>query len=556
MINILQKNTNSKLVTIGEKNLSLDDIIHVSRCHVPVEITTNQTVLNKVEASYLWLADALKNGSVIYGINTGFGGMSNVLIDQEAMCELQDNIIWYHKTGAGERLPNSDVRAAMLLRMNSHLFGASAIRMEIIQRMQIFLNEGITPHVLDLGSIGASGDLVPLTSIAGALLGHSSAFKVDYRGIEMDSLTALNKLGLPRIQLKEKEGLAMINGTSVMTGIAANCVHDARLLLALSMQSHALAIQALYGTNQSFHPFIHNLKPHSGQIWASQNMLSLIENSKMIRDEIHDRVKVRQEDLIQDRYSLRCLPQFIGPIVDGLKHVAKHVVIEANSANDNPLIDVENDTYFHGGNFLGQYIGTGMDQLRTYIALLAKHLDVQIALAMTPAFNNGLPASLVGNGKRRVNMGLKGLQITGNSIMPLLSFYSNPLAPHFPTHAEQYNQNINSLGFGSANLTRQALNLFREYMGVVLISMCQAVDLRAYKLTGQYDARQCLAPNTIPLYEAINEVVGREPSSKRSFIWNDNEQTLENTIARLTADIATGGKLIEATSESIIPLDE
>ena len=254
-----------------------------------------------------------------------------------------------------------------------------------------------------------------------------------------------------------------------MSGIASNCVYDAYVSLALTIGAHALAIQALNGTNQSFHSFIHSHKPHSGQIWAAACMLDLLSGSKLIRDELEQRYERPSGDLIQDRYSLRCLAQYIGPIFDGLEQIARQVTVEINSATDNPLIDSEYDRDFHGGNFLGQYIGVAIDNLRYYLGLKAKHLDVQIAQLMAPEFNNGLPPSLIGNPKRKVNMGLKGLQISGNSIMPIIAFLGNSLVDRFPTHAEQFNQNINSQGFGSANLSRQSIQALQQYLAISLM---------------------------------------------------------------------------------------
>jgi phenylalanine ammonia-lyase len=239
----------------------------------------------------------------------------------------------------------------------------------------------------------------------------------------------------------------------------------------------------------------------------------------------------------------------MGPIVDGLRQIGQHITIEMNSATDNPLIDVQNQTDYHGGNFLGQYIGIGMDHLRYYLGLLAKHIDVQLALLVAPAFNNGLPASLVGNPDRKVNMGLKGLQISGNSIMPLLTFFGNSLVDRFPTHAEQFNQNINSQGFGSANLARQSIDTFQQYMAIALMFGVQAVDLRTHQCFGHYDARETLSPATLPLYEAVREVVGRPPTAHRPYIWNDNEQPLDAHIARVAADIRAGGRIPQAVNE-------
>jgi phenylalanine ammonia-lyase len=442
----------------------------------------------------------------------------------------------------------------MLLRANSLLRGASGVRLELIQRLITFLNARVTPHVQEFGSIGASGDLVPLASITGALIGLDTCFTVDFNGEELDALTALERLGLPRLHLRPKEGLAMVNGTAVMTGIAANCVYDARILLALAMGVHAFAIQALTGTDQSFHPFIHTYKPHPGQVWTATQMRALLAGSRLMRGELDSRRDAHSHGLVQDRYSLRCLPQYMGPIVDGITQIAQQIEVEINSATDNPLIDGERQVSYQCGNFLGQYVGVAMDQLRYYIGLLAKHLDAQIALLVAPEFNNGLSPSLIGNPARHVNMGLKGLQLAGNSIMPLLTFFGNSLVDRFPTHAEQFNQNINSQGFGSANLARQAIEIFQQYLAIALMFGVQAVDLRTYMGEGHYDARACLSPATTCLYEAVHEVVGRPPSAQLPYIWNDNEQPLDVHIARIAADIATGGRIPQAVTDTVFSL--
>jgi phenylalanine ammonia-lyase len=547
-------NNSDATVIVGEKDLTIDEVVRVARHGAQACLTDQNDILQGVQASCDYIANAVESGKPIYGVTSGFGGMANIAISPEDAASLQNNLIWYHKSGAGQRLPIADVRAAMLLRANSHLHGASGIRLELIQRMETFLNAGVTPHVYEFGSIGASGDLVPLSYITGALIGLDSCYTVDFNGEEIDAPTALSRLGLPQLQLLPKEGLAMMNGTSVMTGIAANCVYDARVLLGLAMGAHSLAIQGLNGTNQSFHPFIHNCKPHPGQKWAAAQMLELLAGSHLIRDELDGSHDYRGKELIQDRYSLRCLPQYMGPIVDGLQQITRQIEIELNSVTDNPLIDVENGASYHGGNFLGQYIGVAMDHLRYYIGLLAKHLDVQIALLVAPEFNNGLPPSLVGNRERNVNMGLKGLQINANSIMPLLSFHGNSVADRFPTHAEQFNQNINSQGFNSANLARRSIEIFQQYMAIALMFGVQAVDLRTHMMAGHYDARACLSPASLQLYTAVREVVGRMPTSDRPYIWNDCEQALDEHIARIAADIAASGQIVQAVNDILSSL--
>ncbi|MGL5943743.1 MAG: HAL/PAL/TAL family ammonia-lyase [Waterburya sp.] len=543
------KPSSTDAVIIGNAPLTLDDVINVARHGKQVSLTTQKKILQGVEASCDYIADAVKCGKPIYGVTSGFGGMAHIAIAPEQAAELQNNLIWYHKAGTGKKLPLADVRAAMLLRVNSHIYGASGIRLELLRRLVTFLNAGVTPHVYEFGSIGASGDLVPLSYITGALVGLDCRYTVDFNGETVDAPTALARLGLEPIELLPKEGLAMMNGTSVMTGIAANCIHDTKVLLNLSMGVHALAIQGLYGTNQSFHPFVHDHKPHFGQIWAAEQMLSLLEGSDLIRNELDGSHDYRGSQPIQDRYSLRCLAQYLGPIVDGIEQISGQVEVEMNSVTDNPLIDVENQASYHGGNFLGQYIGTGMDSLRYHLGLLAKHLDTQIALMVAPEFNNGLSPSLTGNTENPVNMGLKGLQIVGNSIMPLLTFYGNSLADRFPTHAEQFNQNINSQGFASANLARRSLDIFQEYLAISLMFGVQAVDLRTYLIAQHYDASACLSSQTRKLYLAIREVIGQPPSADKPYIWNDREQPLDEHIAKIVADIKAEGIIVQAISQ-------
>ena len=371
----MSKSNSDRSVTVGDRHLSIEDVVSVARYGTQTNLSQNPKIWQGVQASVDYISEALASNKPIYGVTTGFGGMANTVISPEDAAELQNNILWFHKAGAGKRLPSEAVRAAMLLRMNSHLQGASGIRRELIERMQIFLNAGVTPYVYELGSIGASGDLVPLAYITGALIGADPAFKVDFNGKEMSAVEALKGLNLPRLSLEAKEGLAMVNGTSVMTGMAALCVSEAQMLLALAMGTHALLIQGLGGTNQSFHPFIHGLKPHKGQIWAAAEMVKLLSGSSLIRDELSGGASHQGNAPIQDRYSLRCLPQYLGPIVDGLKEITEQIEVEINSVTDNPLIDTDGHTTYHGGNFLGQYVGMAMDRLRHVLGLMAKHLD-------------------------------------------------------------------------------------------------------------------------------------------------------------------------------------
>ena len=534
-------------VTVSGEDLTIDEVVSVARGGVRVVVSEDEKVQVRVRKSNEFILQAVANNQAIYGVTSGFGAMAYKVISKEQSIELQNNIPWFHKVGTGNRLPNEDVRASILVRMNSHLQGVSGIRLSMIERMGIFLNEKVTPHVKEFASIGASGDLSPLSYITACLIGLDESWKVDYQGRELGAQTALKELGLDKEELGPKEGLAMVNGTAVMSGIAAGVVYDTRNLLALSFGAHALLFQGLGATNQSFHPFIHKQKPFNGQLASASVMLELLTGSQLICDELSGQHEFRGGDEpIQDRYSLRCLPQYMGPIVDGLRLIGEQVETEINSATDNPLVDEAVGHTYHGGNFLGQYIGVGMDQLRFHIGMLAKHLDIQIAMAAMPAFSNGLSAMLVGNTERPINGGLQSLQICGNCIMPQLMFYGNALTPHYPSHAEGFNQNINSQGFGSANLARRSVEIYQQYMAISLLFGIQAVELRSHIECGHYDASQTVSPATLPLYSAVYQVIGRDFDEKQALIWNDYEQAMDDYIAGITKDIMEGGVIVQA----------
>ena len=536
--------TTSKQVTVSGEGLSLDDIVAVSRRDARAKISDAAHVDERVRASQDFIAKAVASGAAIYGVTTGVGANATQAIPQDEVEAMQNNLPWLLKAGVGERIGRDAVRAGMLLRLNSLLLGASGIRMELLRRLETFLNEDVVPHVLEHGSIGASGDLVPLAYVAGALIGVDDDFRVDLRGEEMGAVQALTELSLDRERLRAKEALALINGTSMMTGLAALCVADTKDLLSLAHGVHALAIQALSGSDASFAPFIHEHKPHPGQLRSAAWMRALLKASRMTTEGMKGHYTQPANALIQDRYSLRCLPQFMAPLLEGIAHIEGQIEIEVNSANDNPLFDAETASTYNGGNFLGQVVGVGMDQLRFYIGLMAKHLDTQLSLLMSPEFSNGLPMALSGDPNRKWNMGLKGLQLLGNSLMPMLTFMGNTMTDRFPTHAEQFNQNVNSLGYGAANLARQSVETAQQYMALALLMSIQAVDLRTRMLTRHCDARVCLSARCAPLYEVAKEILACPPSKETPLLPTDDAQHVDAYVEALAQDIKQGGRLV------------
>jgi phenylalanine ammonia-lyase len=534
------------VITIDGQNLTIEAIAAVVH-GAEVRITSDPAIHDRLERSRSALQAAIDRNEPIYGVSTLFGAMADRHLDRDLLVEVQRLALWQHKTATGPRLPEADVRATMLLRANSLLRGASAIRLEIIERYATFLNAGAAPHVYQRGSIGASGDLVPLSYVAGAVLGLDASFLVDFGEETVDALVALQRLGLEPLELEAKEGLALNNGTGASTGVAANAVDRAIDLVAVGMGAHALFAQSLLATDQTFAPFVHLNKPHPGQIWSAATMADLVRGSQVIREEAgRDRAR-RPGQLLQDRYSLRCLPQYVGPIVDGIAIARRQIETEANSANDNPLVDPDAGEIFQTGNFLAQYTGVAMDSLRYHLGLMAKHLDVQIALLMAPEFSNGLSPSLTGN-TSGVNVGLKSLQVAVNSMGPLMAFYGQSIVDRFPTHAEQFNQNINSQAMNSANLARETLDVFTHFMAVSLFCAVQAIELRAKLVTGRYDARAILSPATEELYLAARAAASGPPTPERPLFWNDMDQMVQPMIEGLIEALVKAGPILRAVA--------
>lgn len=530
------------------QELSVPQVAAVSSGRQPIQLRDDEVLRDRLQASVDLVCQAVDEAQQIYGVTTGFGSMVDVRVRKEQAAASQTNLLWFLAAGAGPPLDVRHVRGAMLLRANMLLRGVSGVRFEIVERLMRFLAADAIPVVRELGSIGASGDLVPLASIARAIIGHEHGSRVVCGGQELEGETVLAELGYEPLELLPKEALAIVNGTSFSAAVAANSLAESRHLLALSLGLHAVMIRALCGHEDPFLPFVHECKPHPGQIFTARTLLHLLRRDC---DDGHEMNK----DQFQDRYSIRCLPQYFGPIVEGIVRLRRVVETEMNAVTDNPLVDAQGGCFYQSGNFLGQYIAVAMDELRGHLSLLAKHLDVQIAQLVSPEFSHGLPASLQGNPARSYNMGLKGLQITGNSIVPMLTHHASPLVQHYPTHAEQYNQNINGLSWGAANLAWRCVDLFQHYSAVASIFAVQAIDLRSRETLGHYDGRAMIGPLACQLYEAICRVLDVTPGGSRPLVFNDSDQSLESHVERLADSLRNGGPVIQAVAPIVESLD-
>jgi len=310
-------------VLVRGEGLRLEDAVEVGLGQKQVRLDSSPEAVRRLEDSVRFVRRAVTTGQALYGVTTGVGGMADQSVSASMASEFQNRLLWCLRAGAGGPLPRRDVRTAMLLRANSLMRGHSGIRKEWIDRYALFLNRGVTPIVRQWGSIGASGDLVPLAHIAMAVTGQDESMKVDYDGTEVTVGEALRRLGLKPARLGPKEGLALVNGTSVLTAIAAHCLHDAQELFDISLLIHALFVQGLRGSDQSFARFVHAQKAHPGQGSVAARMLTLLDGSHLWREETKEQQLHRTGELIQDRYSLRCLPQFLGPVAELLSKLER-----------------------------------------------------------------------------------------------------------------------------------------------------------------------------------------------------------------------------------------
>jgi phenylalanine ammonia-lyase len=496
----------SSAILLSADHLALPAIIAVARHNRPVQLSPDPEFRRQVARSRDVLERKLAQGEVVYGVNTGFGGNARYVIPGEELAHHQQNLLEFLSCGVGEPLPSEAVRAAILLRANALARGLSAVRLLVIERLLDLLNHGITPVVPRFGSVGASGDLCPSAYIARAMTGRGDVL---YRGRRVPAAEALAAERIEPLRLQAKEGLALLNGTTVMTGVAAMVVDEASYLFRLSLGALAMAVEALSSSPDYFHPAIHMAKHHPGQLAVAEMLNSLLFDSKLAvpLDDIRHRVEeagrrahehhdvVAAAESIQSPYSLRCAPQGLGPMHEVLEQVRVVIEREANSVNDNPLIDPASDRVFHTGNFYGAHLARAMDGLKLDLANLANWMHSVMALLMDDRFSNGLPPSLsphVG-----LYQGFKGMQLVHTSLVTAIRHWSAPSLVHtLPT--EQYNQDVVSLGTHSAMTALDITRLMRDLVSITLLSTVQAIDLR------QGGGR--IGAGTRPIYRAVRAV--------------------------------------------------
>jgi histidine ammonia-lyase len=462
-------------VVVGQAALHIEDVVALAQGRARVALARSGAAAGRVQASADYLERLLASGGTVYGVNTGYGDSCTVAVSPELVAELPLHLTRYHGCGLGDYLPDEQARSVLAARLVSLAQGYSGVRPVLLAQLAALLNHGILPHIPAEGSVGASGDLTPLSYVAAALVGERD---VTYQGQLRPAAEVLAELGLPALILAPKEGLAVMNGTAVMTGLACLAFARAEYLTRLCSRITALASVALRGNPGHFDPRLFAVKRHTGQIesarWVWED-LGACESKDMVR--------------LQDRYSIRCAPHVIGVVRDALSWIRRDVENELNSANDNPLIDGEEEWVLHGGHFYGGHIAFAMDSLKTAVANLADLMDRQLALLVDGRYNHGLPQHLSGaTGPRAaINHGFKAVQI-GTSAWAAEALKLTMPASVFSRSTECHNQDKVSMGTIAARDCMRVLELTEQVAAALVLAVAQGVELR-----GRSEA---LAPTT------------------------------------------------------------
>ena len=460
-------------------------------------IRISEKLRSQVVASYEFLKEFSKD-KVIYGINTGFGPMAQWRIEDEHLKELQYNIIRSHSTGAGERLPDICVRAAMLSRLKTFLEGHSGVHVTLIDLLIEFVNRGICPVVPRHGSVGASGDLVQLAHIALALIGEG---EVSYRGEIRPAGEVMAENGLEPLQMHIREGLAVTNGTAVMTGIGTVNYLQTERLLGWEILCSVMMNEIASSYDDFMSEVLNGLKFHPGQIRVAELMRSLSEGSKLLRNRklelFHKSGEQVFKQKVQPYYSLRCVPQILGPVYDTLKNAGQVIEDEVNSVDDNPIVNMASANVIHGGNFHGDYISFEMDKLKIAVTKMTMLAERQMNYLFHDRINGILPP-FVNLGVLGLNYGLQASQFTATSTTAESQTLSNPMYVHsIPNNND--NQDIVSMGTNSALICRTVVENCSQVLAIHLMALVQAVDC--------LDVADKLAPATRKLYDKVRGIV-------------------------------------------------
>lgn len=453
------------VIIFGDDRLSIEAVIAIANGS-NAALNSHPEFRQRIEKGAAFLERLLKEDGVIYGVTTGYGDSCTVAIPAALVNELPLHLTRFHGCGLGQYFDRQQSRAILATRLNSLAQGLSGVTLQLLQQLIHFINHDISPRIPQEGSVGASGDLTPLSYVAAALIGERDVF---YQGQIRPAQAVLVELGIAPLTLRPKEGLALMNGTSVMTALACLAFKRAQYLAKLSTRITAMVSIAIQGNEFHFDAALFAVKPHPGQQ----------EIASWLRQDLLTNSPPRNSDRLQDRYSLRCAPHVIGVLQDTLPWLRQLIENELNSANDNPIIDGENERVLHGGHFYGGHIAMAMDTLKTAVANIADLLDRQMAQLMDFKFNNGLPSNLTGaEGERKsINHGFKAVQI-GISAWTAEALKLTMPASAFSRSTECHNQDKVSMGTIAARDCLRILELTEQVTAASLLAATQAIEIR------------------------------------------------------------------------------
>ena len=484
------------MISIGAGRLTARDFDAVLYQDALLDI--DGQALNRVHANFEFLQSYSKD-KIIYGINTGLGPMAQFKISEEDQRELQYNLIRSHCAGAGELFTEDLSRATMLARLNGLAQGFSGVHPSLPELLAQLLNKRISACIYQHGGVGASGDLVQLAYLALNLIGEG---EVIFKGNRLPASEVFAQEGVAPLSIHLREGLALVNGTSAMTGVGmVNLIH-AKKALSFAVMLSSVTNELMKSFDDHFSVELNSVKHHSGQQKVAEAMRTFLLGSKLIRqrpDHMYHR-KIEEAvftDKVQEYYSLRCVPQILGPVYDAVVNAERVLEDEVNSVNDNPVIDHVRQNVFHGGNFHGDYISFEMDKLKTAMTKLSMLSERQLNYLLNDKLNHKLPP-FINLGKLGLNFGMQGMQFVATSSTAENQTLSYPMYVHsIPNNND--NQDIVSMGCNAAFITRQVISNTLDVLAVQAIALAQAVDYL------KVHAR--LSPSTHTFYEAIRQIV-------------------------------------------------
>jgi histidine ammonia-lyase len=506
-------------IVLSAEGMSLEDLAAVARKGAEVQLAeqAKQRILEAGQLVEQWV----REGRVVYGITTGFGALSDVVISREETRQLQQNLLMSHAAGVGPVLDEETVRAVMTLRAKEFARGNSGIRLKTVERLIELLNRGAYPVVPEKGSVGASGDLAPLAHLALVLIGLGEAF---YQGDRLRGREALNRLGLEPLELEAGEGVALINGTQVMTAIGGLATYDAIHLSKIADIAAAMSLEVLMGSRTEFNQRIHEARPHPGQAAAADNMERLTRNSEIISSH-------KDCSRVQDAYTLRCSPQVHGASKEAIGYARKVIETEMNSSTSNPLIFPETKDFLLGGNFHGQPVALALDFLCMAVSEMASISERRVERLVNP-FLSGLPAFLVNHGG--LNSGFMIAQYTAASLVSENKILSHPACvDSIPTSANK--EDHVSMGTISARKAREIVKNSENVLAIELLCAAQALDLFTNMKPGQ---------GTLAAYRAIRKAVPHL----------DRDRMLSPDIEKIVRLIKEGF-LLDAVESKVGPLN-